>query len=384
MKSHKQIKSMQFAQEPLKKKTREIFKEYLSFICYNNIDFPQNIEIKPFNGYQLIVAPIVKIQWLWFGELYMKKYQIFVSSTYKDLIEERSIAINTIMQLGHIPAGMEMFSATGAPQLETIKPIIDESDYYLIILGGKYGSINKQSGLSYTEMEFDYAVEQEKRIIAFVHEDPENLPSFLRENTDRSRKRYERFRSKLLSDKLVKMWKNNIDFTQSIATSISVVINQYPSKTCWIHVNQDDIYTPIEKRIITKDVFKLIPDTLKNVGTYFNDVSNSSLKHKFDGNIIELEVNMEGRQEVGYLDEFAGCFIRMDETTRDWYQYLTEKFALHFHYKIENYPQTVWIEIKTRNVELVKEEIILDKPENDVIVQLNDTTTELQELHKVK
>lgn len=62
MKSHKQIKSMQFAQEPLKKKTREIFKEYLSFICYNNIDFPQNIEIKPFNGYQLIVAPIVKIQ----------------------------------------------------------------------------------------------------------------------------------------------------------------------------------------------------------------------------------------------------------------------------------------------------------------------------------
>lgn len=48
--------------------------------------------------------------------------QIFVSSTYKDLIEERSIAINTIMQLGHIPAGMEIFSATGSPQLEVIKP----------------------------------------------------------------------------------------------------------------------------------------------------------------------------------------------------------------------------------------------------------------------
>ena len=172
-------------------------------------------------------------------------------------------------------------------------------------------------------MEFDYAVEQGKRIIAFVHEDPENLHSSLRENTDRSRKKYERFRSKLLSDKLVKMWKNNMDLTQSIATSISVVINQYPSKTCWIHVNQDDIYTTIEKRIITKDVFKLIPDTLKNVGTYFNDVSNNSLKHKFDGNIIELEVNMGKRQEVGYLDEFAGCFVRMDEITRDWYQYLT-------------------------------------------------------------
>lgn len=130
------------------------------------------------------------------------------------------------MQLGHIPAGMEMFSATGSPQLEVIKPIIDESDYYLIILGSKYGSINKQTGLSYTEMEFDYAVDHGKRIVAFVHEDSENLPSSLREKTDRSRKRYERFRSKLLADKLVKMWKNNIDLTQSLTTSISVVINQ--------------------------------------------------------------------------------------------------------------------------------------------------------------
>ncbi len=62
MKSHKQMKSMQFAQEPLKRKAREIFKEYLLFICYNNIDFLKNIEIKPFNDYQLIVEPIVKIQ----------------------------------------------------------------------------------------------------------------------------------------------------------------------------------------------------------------------------------------------------------------------------------------------------------------------------------
>lgn len=56
-------------------------------------------------------------------------------------------------------------------------------------------------------MEFDYAVRNGKRIIAFVHEDPENLLAHLREKTDRSRKKYERFRSKLLKDKLVKCGK---------------------------------------------------------------------------------------------------------------------------------------------------------------------------------
>ena len=313
----------------------------------------------------------------------MKKYQIFVSSTYKDLIEERSIAINTIMQLGHIPAGMEMFSATGSPQLETIKPLIDESDYYLIILGGKYGSINRKTGLSYTEMEYDYAIEHGKRIIAFVHEDPENLPASLREKTNRSRTRYERFRSKLLSDKLVKMWKNQIDLTQSLATSISVVISQYPSKTCWIHVNQDDIYTPIEQRMVTKDIFRLMPDTLKNVGTYYNDISADSLKHSFSGHDIVLSVDMKEKQDVAYLDEFAGCFVRMEEANHDWYQYVLEGFSLRFHYT-SDVTIKIWIEIKSRNVELVKQELLIDQREGDITLKLDKLSVELQEWHRVK
>lgn len=66
-----------------------------------------------------------------------KKYQIFVSSTYNDLKDERQVAIDTIMKLGQIPAGMELFSATGENQFEMIKPVIFESDYYLLIVAGK-------------------------------------------------------------------------------------------------------------------------------------------------------------------------------------------------------------------------------------------------------
>lgn len=88
-----------------------------------------------------------------------KKYQIFVSSTYKDLKQERQLAIDSIIKLRHIPAGMELFSATGENQFEMIKPIIYESDYYLLIVAGKYGTVCEDIGLSYTEMEYDFAVE---------------------------------------------------------------------------------------------------------------------------------------------------------------------------------------------------------------------------------
>jgi hypothetical protein len=39
------------------------------------------------------------------------KYQIFVSSTYEDLKDERAEVIKACLNMGHIPVGMEMFNA---------------------------------------------------------------------------------------------------------------------------------------------------------------------------------------------------------------------------------------------------------------------------------
>ena len=62
-----------------------------------------------------------------------KRYQVFVSSTYADLKEERSRVIQTIMELDCIPAGMEIFPAIDEEQFNFIKKIIDDCDYYLLI-----------------------------------------------------------------------------------------------------------------------------------------------------------------------------------------------------------------------------------------------------------
>jgi hypothetical protein len=86
-----------------------------------------------------------------------RKLQVFVSSTYTDLLQERQAAVEGILQANHIPAGMELFAAGDQSQLEVIKRWISESDVLILLLGGRYGSIEPESGLSYVEVEYNYA-----------------------------------------------------------------------------------------------------------------------------------------------------------------------------------------------------------------------------------
>ena len=100
-----------------------------------------------------------------------KKLQVFVSSTYFDLQVERQAAVEQILNSGHIPAGMELFAAGDQSQVDTIKKWIDGSDVFMLILGGRYGSLDPVSKLSYTELEYDYAVAKGKKLFAVVMKD---------------------------------------------------------------------------------------------------------------------------------------------------------------------------------------------------------------------
>lgn len=98
-----------------------------------------------------------------------KKYQVFISSTYKDLIEERQVVVEGVLNAGHIPAGMESFKA-GSSQEDTIKDWIKASDIYVLVLGPRYGSLNKE-GISYTQWEYNMAKEYQKPMFAIVLSD---------------------------------------------------------------------------------------------------------------------------------------------------------------------------------------------------------------------
>lgn len=167
----------------------------------------------------------------------MDKFQFFISSTYEDLKEERNNAINIVMKQHQIPAGMELFGAMGEEQWNYIKREIDESDYYLLILAGKYGSLN-QDGISYTEAEYEYACKMEKRIIAFLYSDIEQLPVKKVEQDIDKKTKLERFRDRVKSDKLVEFWSDTQQLNEKISSAISNVMREYPSDTKWIHVDK--------------------------------------------------------------------------------------------------------------------------------------------------
>lgn len=78
-----------------------------------------------------------------------KKLQLFIASTYVDLKEERKVAVKSILESGHILAGMELFTANSEEQRNVIKKWINNSDIYLLILGGRYGTINNQTEISW-------------------------------------------------------------------------------------------------------------------------------------------------------------------------------------------------------------------------------------------
>ncbi|MEE4312412.1 MAG: DUF4062 domain-containing protein [candidate division KSB1 bacterium] len=94
------------------------------------------------------------------------KYQIFVSSSFEDLRDERKAIIDQILKMDHIPAGMEMFQAGDEEDLHVIQKAIDQSDIYVIIVGARYGSVKENR--SYTQIEFNYARQTGKPIIAFL------------------------------------------------------------------------------------------------------------------------------------------------------------------------------------------------------------------------
>ncbi|MGK7884371.1 MAG: GUN4 domain-containing protein [Crocosphaera sp.] len=159
-----------------------------------------------------------------------KRLQVFVSSTYIDLIEERQAAVQAILEAKHIPAGMELFTAGDQSQWEVIKHWIDQSDVYLLILGGRYGSIDKETGKSYTHLEYEYALEREIPLFSCVLRDPDkramekgDINKYLERDNPAQ---YKEFKN-LVTSKLVRFWENS----EQIKTSIILTLNEFEKRS---------------------------------------------------------------------------------------------------------------------------------------------------------
>jgi hypothetical protein len=149
-----------------------------------------------------------------------------------DLKEERGLVSQTLMQMECIPAGMELFPATDEDQFEFIKKIIDDCDYYILIIGGRYGSVADE-GISYTEKEFEYAVSQGIPVVALLHGSTASLPMDKSELDPVMRDRLEAFRKKAATGRLVKFWKSGDELASQVAISMVATMSRFP-RVGWI------------------------------------------------------------------------------------------------------------------------------------------------------
>lgn len=218
-----------------------------------------------------------------------KRYQVFVSSTFADLKEERSRVIQTLMEMDCIPAGMELFPAADEEQLSFIKRVIDDCDYYVVIVGGRYGSMTSD-GVSYTEREYDYALERGLKVIALLHETPDSIPLAKSDGDPAARERLQKFRDRLAAGRLVKFWSKADDLPGLVALSLAKTINMYPAQG-WIRAGHESQEELLEKIASLRRENEKLTNKLRNIRT-----STAPIVRNLAG--LDVEIQVYGTCEV--------------------------------------------------------------------------------------
>lgn len=161
-----------------------------------------------------------------------RRFQVFISSTYIDLIEERQAAMRAVLEMGHFPAGMEWFAAADEDAWTLISRIISESDFYLLIVGGRYGSTDT-TGISFTEREYDHAVALGKRVIPILHKDPSVLPRNRTEVDDEAWERLTAFVEKVRQRHTCSFWETASELRARAFSGLFHAI-QHTSEGGWV------------------------------------------------------------------------------------------------------------------------------------------------------
>lgn len=156
-----------------------------------------------------------------------QKCQIYISSTYTDLIEERQAVINAILGLGQFPMGSEFINASEGTLFDEIGKCINESDCIILIVGDKYGSIY-DNGISYIEAEYNYALSNNIPILIFIKNISEKDIS----------EKLKNFRNRLLSNAVVSSWNDIVELKTEVSTALGKFLLNFQQNK----LNEKNIY----------------------------------------------------------------------------------------------------------------------------------------------
>ena len=171
-----------------------------------------------------------------------KIYKIFISSTYKDLKEQRQKVIDTILKMHYLPVAMEMFNASSDSQWKIITDTIDDCDYYVLILGKRYGSViqkGSDKGMSYTEREFRYAKKHGIPYLAFIISDDAEVKASNVESDPAKLDSLNKFKKLVEENGTVNYWKSADELAGQVRSSLESEIKKHP-RNGWIKCKSKD------------------------------------------------------------------------------------------------------------------------------------------------
>jgi len=151
---------------------------------------------------------------------------------------------------------MELFPASDEEAWELIKDVIDASDYYVLIIGGRYGSLDEK-GIGYTEKEYDYATEKQKPVIPLLHKNPDNLPRGKTETDTKAWEKLVSFRRKVETNHTRVLWETPEELKAKVIVALTSAIKRHPAKG-WMRadkiINEDTLKELLELRKINSDL----------------------------------------------------------------------------------------------------------------------------------
>jgi len=236
-----------------------------------------------------------------------RRYQVFISSTFTDLVEERREVMQALLEMDCLPAGMEMFPAGDTDQWTLIRGVIEQSDYYLVILGGRYGSTTEE-GVSYTEKEYDYAVQIGVPVMGFVPSEPDEIPWGKTDKNDDAAAALGGFRQKVQL-KMTKDWRNAEDLGSKVTRGLMHLIKTNP-RPGW--VRGDQALTPEMRAGIAELKAKVAQFEKKEVESSTTEPTQIDERFAYGDDDIELSLVHKGYQ-YGPVSEEGDLTFTWDE-----------------------------------------------------------------------
>jgi hypothetical protein len=152
------------------------------------------------------------------------KKTVFISSTYIDLLSHRKAIWDLLAEYDVNVKGMEAFGARKEAPIETCLNEVSQSDIYIGIIANRLGSIENNSGKSFTQLEYERAIKEDKEILIYLVNEKEALTKVEFIDFGEKKEILENFKTALKEKHTIDSYRNEEELVNKIRKRLDEII----------------------------------------------------------------------------------------------------------------------------------------------------------------